>query len=308
MAIQYPKEFEPIVAKAKALQKPMRVAVAAANSENILRGVFAAEDDGFIKPILVGNADKIRAVVDAIGENNRKIEIHGVYGGDNPVQYCIEMINAGDADTLMRGNCQTRDYLLPVLNKANHLIKDNALVTHVVFLKVPGYDKVLAVSDVTLLLNPDIAQRKQVLLNMVDAMKILDIEKPNIALLALVEKPSFHMRDTVEDQTLVSKHLKYPIADCNIAGPISYDLIMSKEAARLKEFDCPYCGEFDGIVVPNLMSGNLLVKVLLNNAGAIGFGLLTGAKIPIAISGRSDAPEQTYMSLAACAAKLCENG
>ena len=52
------------------------------------------------------------------------------------------------------------------------------------------------------------------------------------------------------------------------------------------------------------MTGNLLVKVLMNNAGAVGFGLLTGAKIPIAISGRSDAPEQTYLSLAACAAKL----
>lgn len=306
MVRDYPKEFEPIVAKAKSLGKPMRVAVAAANSENILRGVFAAEDDGFIEPILVGNTEKIRAVIDAIGEGGRKTEIHGVYGGDNPIQYAIEMINAGDADTLMRGNCQTRDYLLPVLNKANHLIDGDALVTHVVFLKIPGYEKVLAVSDVTLLINPSITQRKQVLLNMVDAMKILDIEKPNIALLALVEKPSFHMRDTVEDQTLVSKHLQYPVADCNIAGPISYDLIMSKEAARLKEYECPYCGEFDGIVVPNLMSGNLLVKVLLNNAGAVGFGLLTGAKIPVAISGRSDAPEQTYLSLAACAAKLAK--
>lgn len=304
MARDYPKEFEPIVAKARSLGKPMRVAVAAANSENILRGVFAAEDDGFVKPILVGNEDKIRAVVNAIGEGGRELDIHGVFGGDNPVQYAIEMINSGDADTLMRGNCQTRDYLLPVLNKANHLIEDDALVTHVVFLKVPGYEKVLAISDVTLLINPDLAERKQVLLNMVDAMKILDIEHPNIALLTMVEKPCFHMRDTVEAQTLVAKHKKYPIADCNIAGPISYDLIMSKEAARLKEYDCPYCGEFDGIVVPSLMAGNLLVKVLMNNAGAVGFGLLTGAKIPIAISGRSDAPEQTYLSLAACAAKL----
>lgn len=306
MSREYPKEFDAIVSKAKALGKPMRVAVAAADSENILRGVFAAEDDGFVRPILVGNREKILAVIERIGAQGRDTEIQAVYGGDNPVQYAIEMINAGNADTLMRGNCQTRDYLMPVLNKANHLIEENALVTHVVFLKVPGYEKVLAVSDVTLLINPDIAERTQVLLNMVDAMKILDIERPNIALLSMVEKPSFHMRDTVEDQTLVSKHLKYPIADCNIAGPISYDLIISKEAARLKNYDCPYCGEFDGIVVPNLMSGNLLVKVLMNNAGAVGFGLLTGAKIPIAISGRSDAPEQTYLSLAACAAKLAE--
>jgi hypothetical protein len=54
--------------------------------------------------------------------------------------------------------------------------------------------------------------------------------------------------------------------------------------------------------VPSLISGNLLVKVLQRNAGATGCGILVGAKIPIAISSRSDEPEQTYLSLAACTA------
>ncbi len=103
---------------------------------------------------------------------------------------------------------------------------------------------------------------------------------------------------------MVRNHKLRPIADCNLVGPISYDLIVSKEAARLKNYDCPYCGEFDGIVVPNLMSGNLLVKVLQRNAGAMGCGILVGAKVPIAISSRSDDPTQAYLSLAACAAML----
>lgn len=304
MNMDYPEEFNRLVDKAKTLDKPMRVAVAAADAENILKGVFAAQEDGFVDPILVGNPDKIRAVLEKIGCLDKNYTIEDACGGDNPVQFAIEMINAGDADILMRGNQQTRDYLMPVLNKVNHLIKDDALVTHIVFLKIPGYKKVLGISDVTLLINPSMDTRIEVLKNMVEAMKTLGIEKPNIALLSMVEKPSFHMRDTVEDQTIVRDHLKKPIADCNIAGPITYDLIMSKEAAELKNFDCPYCGDFDGIVVPTLMSGNLLVKVLMNSAGAKGFGFLVGAKTPIAIAGRSDNPEQTYLSLAACAAQI----
>ena len=304
MAMEYPEEFNRLVEKAKTIDKPMRVAVAAADAENILKGVFAAQEDGFVKPILVGNESKIKAVLEKIGCLDRDYVIEEACGGDNPVQYAIEMVNAGDADILMRGNQQTRDYLMPVLNKANHLIKEDALVTHVVFLKVPGYKKVIAISDVTLLIQPSMETRVKVLQNMVEAMKTLGIEKPNIALLSMVEKPSFHMRDTVEDQTIVRNHQKKPIADCNIAGPIAYDLIMSKEAAELKNYDCPYCGDFDGIVVPTLMSGNLLVKVLINSAGAKGFGYLVGAKTPIAIAGRSDNPEQTYLSLAACAAEL----
>ena len=202
----------------------------------------------------------------------------------------------------MRGNTQTRDFLMPVLNKANHLIREDALVTHVVFLKVAGYERVLAISDVTLLINPPMEMRKKVVANMVRALKVFGVEKPNIALLSLVESPSFQMRDSVEDQTMVRQHASRPIADCNLVGPIAYDLIMSKEAARLKGFDCPFCGEFDGIVVPNLFSGNLLVKVLQRNAGATGCGILVGAKIPIAICSRADEPEQAYLSLAACTA------
>ena len=302
MSEAYAKNFDGVVAKAKAIEKPMRVALAGADAENILQGLFDAQEDGFVEPILIGNGEKITALLDKLGLRERNYDLQPIDGGTNAVQYAIEMINAGKADALLRGNTQTRDFLMPVLNKGNHLIKEDALVTHVVFLKVPGYERLLAISDVTLLINPTADGRKEVARNLVKALNVFGVKKPNIALLSLVEKPSFQMRDTVEDQTMVRQHQSRPIADCNLAGPIAYDLIMSKEAARLKNYDCPWCGEFDGIVVPNLMSGNLLVKVLQHNAGASGCGILVGAKIPIAICSRSDDPSQAYLSLAACAA------
>ena len=301
---EYAKEFQAIIDKARSLDHPMRVAVAGADAENILIGLFEAESEGWVKPVLVGNYEKIRTVLEKIGCQDRKYDIQPVADGTSPVRFAIEMINAGKADVLMRGNTQTRDFLMPVLNKANHLLVKDALVTDVVMLNVPGYDRLLAISDVTLLIDPSADARVEVARNMVQVLKSFGVEKPNIALLAMVETPSFHMRDTVEDQTIVRKHQKEPIADCNLVGPISYDLIISKEAARLKNYDCPYCGEFDGIVVPNLMSGNLLVKVLEHNAGAMGGGVLAGARIPIAITSRSDLPEKAYLSLAACAAML----
>ena len=294
--------FERIIERAKKVEKPMRVAIAAADAENIVRGAFQAQDAGFVEPILIGNEHKIRAVLENIGQADRDVQIIDASGGDSSVQFAIEMINSGDADCLMRGNSSTRDFLMPVLNKSNHLIVPDTLVTHINFLKIPGLERMVAISDVTLLINPPMEARKQVVKNMVKALNAFDVEKPNIALLALVEKPSYHMRDTVEDQTMVRENEKRPFADCNLVGPIAYDLIVSKEAARLKGYDCPYCGEFDGIVVPNLATGNVMVKVLQQSAGADGFGVLVGAKIPIAITSRADKPEQAFYSLAACAA------
>ena len=292
--------FERIIERAKKVEKPMRVAIAAADAENIVRGAFQAQDAGFVEPILIGNEHKIRAVLENIGQADRDVQIIDASGGDSSVQFAIEMINSGDADCLMRGNSSTRDFLMPVLNKSNHLIVPDTLVTHINFLKIPGLERMVAISDVTLLINPPMEARKQVVKNMVKALNAFDVEKPNIALLALVEKPSYHMRDTVEDQTMVRENEKRPFADCNLVGPIAYDLIVSKEAARLKGYDCPCCGEFDGIVVPHLLAGNSIVKVLETHTDTVSCGVLVGANIPIAITGRSEKPIASYLSLAAC--------
>ncbi|MCI5943388.1 MAG: hypothetical protein MRZ41_01655 [Eubacterium sp.] len=304
MSETFAHDFDTIVEKAKARQTPARVVIAGADVENILLGAFDAEEDGFVTPILVGNRKKITDMLDRLGLADRKYDLQPVSDDVNVVQYSIEMILAGKADVLMRGNTQTRDFLMPVLNKGNHLLS-HGLMTHVVMLKIPDCEKITAISDVTILVEPSIEQRKEVIKNMVRALRLIGVENPNIALLSLVEKPSFHMRDTVEAQTLVMQQEEEPFAPCNLVGPIPYDLIISKEAARLKNYDCPYCGKFDGIVAPNLLSGNLMIKILENNARANSFGIIMGAKIPIAITSRSDSKEQAYLSLAAAA--LMEN-
>lgn len=293
-------DFDMFVDKAKALQEPVRVVIAGADVENILLGAFDAEASGFVFPILVGNHKKIMDMLERLGLADRNYDLQPVSDDTNVVQYAIEMILAGKADVLMRGNTQTRDFLMPVLNKGNHLT-ENKLLTHVVMVKIPNYDRILSISDATILIKPSLEQKVEVIKNMVTAMNAFGITDPNIAILSLVEKPSFHMKDTVEAQTLVNMHNEEPIAACNLVGPIPYDLIISKEAARLKNYDNPYAGEFDGIVMPDLVSGNLLIKVLQMNSRANSCGIIVGAKIPIAITSRSDSKEQAYLSLAACA-------
>ncbi|MBE5998363.1 MAG: hypothetical protein E7237_01905 [Sarcina sp.] len=297
-------EFKILVDKAKerTVGKPIRVAIAAADAENILKGVFMAQEDGFVEPILVGSYKKINEVLERIGATDRKYDIHPLDNDTNKVQYSIDMIKSGNADMLMRGNTQTRDFLLPVLHKTNHLVRPGRILTHIVMLKIPTYHKLLALSDVTLLVHPSIEQRKQVVRNMTDALHVFGVKNPNIALLSLIEKPAFHMKDTVEAQTIINDHKDSPIAPCNLVGPITWDLIVDKEAARLKGFDNPACGEFDGVVVQNLMNGNLIVKVLQASTGSHNCGIIIGANIPIAITGRSETPEESYLSLAACAA------
>ncbi len=297
---QYAHDFDIIVDKAKALDKPARVVIAGADAENMLLGVFDAQESGFAEPILVGNQKKIMDKLRLLGLENRSFDLQPVSDDTNVVQYAIDFIHSGKADVLMRGNTQTREFLMPVIDKANKLLETD-LMTHISMIKVPDYEKLLFISDVTMVVKPTMDDKIEIIKNMVQVMKALKVEDPKIAVLSLVETPSFHMRDTVEAQNLVRIQERTPFADCKLVGPIPYDLIVSKEAARLKDYNCPYCGEFDGIVMPDLQSANLLVKVLQMNARANSCGIIFGAKIPIAITSRSDSKEQAYLSLASCA-------
>lgn len=303
----FEKEFESIVERAKSVKTPVRVVIAGADSENILQAAFEAEADGFVHPILVGVEDKILAKLEKFNLKGRNYEICGIAEGENVVQHAIDVVNIGMGDILMRGNTSTRDFLMPILHKGNKLMK-NEVLTEVAILKVPEYDKLLALSDVSMLIHPSVEQRKLVIQNMVEVLEGLGISNPKIAVLALVEKPSFHMRDTVEAQSIVRAHSNEPIANCEIIGPIPWDLIVSKEAARLKDYDCPYCGEFDGVCVPDVMAGNTLMKALQMSAHFNSCGVIAGANFPIAITSRSSSIEQAYLALATCAALLKVQG
>ena len=293
------RTFENIVEKAKNAGVKNRVVIAGADAENILLGTFEAQDAGFATPVLVGQASKILPMLDRLGLKDKPYRLVETYPGDNVTQVAIELVNKGEGDILMRGNVQTREFLMPVLDRRNGLRTDR-LLTHIDLVSMPEHEKLIAIGDVTVTIEPNQNQKKQIIRNLVDALRYVEDEKPNIALLALVEQPSFHMKDTIQAYELTQEHHRSPIADCELVGPISYDLILSKEAARLKGYNNPLCGEFDGIVAPSLLAGNLIVKCWQMHAGARTCGVLVGARIPIALTSRSDSKEVSFLSLAFC--------
>ena len=295
------KNFDQIVERAKRSFRKMRVVIAGADAENILLGTFEAQDAGFATPVLVGEAEKIEPMLERLGLKDKTYRLVATQPGEDVVQAAVNVIRRGEGDVLMRGNTQTRDFLMALLDKKNELRTDKRLV-HIDLVSMPEYPKLIAIGDVTVTIQPDIQQKKEIIRSMTETLESVGYDKPNIALLYMVEEVNFHMKDTMEAQELVRSHADTPIANCNLVGPIAYDLILSKEAARLKNYDEPLCGEFDGIVVPSLLAGNLIVKCWQMHAKAKTCGVVVGAKVPVALTSRSDDKEVSFLSLAFCAA------
>lgn len=295
------KSFDDIVSMIPKTEQPLRVVLAGSDGENMLKGLFQAQEAGFVQPVLVGDRARTMTMLEKLGLDKEPYTMVDVIPGQNVTQAAIEIINMGEGDILMRGNTGTRQFLMPVLEKSNNLRTDR-LMTHVSLVSLPEYPKLLAMSDMTVIINPNLEQKKAIIRNTADALKAFGCETPNLALLSLVEKVTFHMKDTVEAQRLVMEQERNPFADCKLWGPIAYDLIISKEAARLKNYECDLCGGgFDGIIAPDLSTANTLVKSWLIHAHAVTCGAVVGARVPIALTSRSSAAQETELSLAFCA-------
>ena len=295
------KNFDQIVERAKQSFRKQRVVIAGADSENILLGAFEAQDAGFATPVLVGEAEKIEPMLERLGLKDKAYRLVATQPGEDVVQAAVDIVRRGEGDVLMRGNTQTRDFLMALLDKKNELRTDKRLV-QIDLVSMPEYPKLIAIGDVTVTIEPNLQQKKQIIRSMAETLEAVGYDKPNIALLSMVEEVNYHMKDTMEAQQLVRSHADTPIANCNLVGPIAYDLILSKEAARLKGYDQPLCGEFDGIVAPSLLAGNLIVKCWQMHAHAKTCGVVIGAKVPVALTSRSDDKEVAFLSLAFCAA------
>jgi phosphate acetyltransferase len=83
-----------------------------------------------------------------------------------------------------------------------------------------------------------------------------------------------------------------------VEGPMALDLILSAEAARIKGYASQVAGDPDIIVVPEITSGNAIVKLMILGMGACAAGVVMGAKVPLLLTSRSQGAADRLASAA----------
>ncbi|GHV48915.1 hypothetical protein AGMMS49546_39670 [Spirochaetia bacterium] len=155
---------------------------------------------------------------------------------------------------------------------------------------------------------PNLEQKVQILENAITVLRKLGVDKPAAAVLAAVERVNPKMPETLDADALKKMADTGRIKDCYVEGPISYDIAMSREIAKIKQFQSLYCGDFDILLAPNIHAGNILGKSLLVSAGAKMAGIIAGAKIPIILTSRGSSAEEKYLSIALASAVSAPRG
>lgn len=275
-----------------------RLVAAYAVDAHTIEAVNIATDLGIIEPILVGDEKMIQDVCNKSGIDVSKFRIVQEADEMKAARKAVELINAGEADILMKGLVSTDKYMRAILDKEKGLLPPKATLSHVTVIELPAYPKLLIVTDVAILPAPDLGQKVALTNYVIDIAHALGIEKPKVALIAATEQMSLGMPACI-DAAIISKMAdRGQIKGAFVDGPLALDVAIDPESVQIKKLVSPVAGDADCLVFPNIESGNVFFKSSTKLSGGELAALVVGAKCPCVLTSRGDSSKTKTYSIA----------
>ncbi len=294
------RSYEDLVKAVQERGVKPRLAVIEAQDAHAMEAVVEAKGKGLIEPVLIGNKNEIERILDSMGEDLSLYEIQSTKNMEESLTCAVTMIHENKADILMKGKLQTKDLMKMIVSKENGL-RTGDLISLLGVFEIPGYHKLLSISDMGINTYPDLPKKEGILKNAVNCLHSMGMENPKVAILSSSENYNPKFPDAVDAVELKKKNENGEINGCIIEGPISLDLAMDKEAVEIKGYESPVAADADLLIVPDIVSGNLLSKALLLYGGAQTAGLVLGAKVPVVLTSRSATAKDKFNSIALAA-------
>ena len=297
MITNFDQMFEQLRSKPK-----KRLVAAWGVDDHTISAVYMAVEAGIVEGILVGDEAMIQKVC---AENNYDITKLTIVNNNNElksISQAVDMVNAGEADILMKGLCSTDKYMRGILNKEKGLLPPKAVLSHVCVVQNPGYHKLLVISDIAVIPAPDLKQKQAMIGYVANTAKALGVEKPKVAMITATEQMLPGMPACVEAAMLAKMSDRGQIAGCVVDGPLALDVALCKEAAEIKKLKSEVAGDADCCVFPSIEAANVFYKFAGHFCPGVKMAaMVAGAKAPCVLSSRADSTETKLNSIALAA-------
>lgn len=295
-----PKSLQQLVDKAKVLGA-VRVAIAAGAQDLVIETVREAEHLGLIEPVLFGDPDAIRrCAAEEQWEIREDWIVPAVSDADAAAQ-AVGLVRDGKADVVMKGHLHTDVLMHALLDKDHGLRLPGRRVSHVFVVEVPSHPKLLGVTDAAINIAPDLNAKADILQNAVELFTFMGVARPKVAVLSAVETVNPAIVSTLDAACLTLMARRNQIHGAIVDGPLAFDNAVSAAAAREKGIVSDVAGDADILLVPDLVSGNILAKDLGYLGGAVSAGVVVGLAAPVVLTSRADSPAARLGSIALAA-------
>ncbi len=291
-------QVEQILAQAEQLATKVRLVLAGAENEAALETVVAAHARGMAEAVLVGDRSAVAAAADRLALDISPLELIDRASPSECVTGALDVVQAGQADILVKGQVSTHVLLRGVLNKKYDLRTDRSL-SHTGVMDVPGEQRVMLITDAGVNVAPDLGRKRDIVLNAVEIAHTLGMARPRVAIMSFVEEViDERIESLTEARELAAMSRDGRIPDCVVEGPYSLDVALSPEAAKIKDVDSEVAGRADVIIMNDIGMGNVLYKALLLWVKPTIASVVLGAKIPLVVPSRADTPASKLNSVA----------
>jgi phosphate acetyltransferase len=262
-----------------------------------LKGALMARDRGLIVPTLIGPESRIRSLAMANQLDLAGCTLIDVEHSHAAAAAAVALARGCKVEALMKGSLHTDELMAAVVDKTSGL-RTARRISHVFLMSVPSYPRLLMITDAAVNVAPTLADKADIVQNVIDLARMLKIAEPKVAILAAVETVNPEMQATLDAAALCKMADRGQITGGVLDGPLAFDNAISIVAARSKGIKSAVAGQADILLVPDIESGNMLAKQLEYLADALACGIVLGARVPIVLTSRADSAETRTASTA----------
>ena len=267
-----------------------------------MESVHKAVQLNLINPIFIGNEIEIKKHAEKLNWNISKYKIINEENENDTAPIAAKMASEKKVKILVKGHIHTDILMKAVLKKSLNLIGKKRL-SHVWHMTLESNDKPLIITDGVVNVLPKLEVKMHILRNAVEFANKIGISKPKVSIMSATEEVIKSVPSSIEAD-LITKKAKEENINAEVFGPLAFDNSVSKKSASIKKIKNEVAGNADILLVPNVETGNALVKMMVYFMGACAAGVVIGGKTPIVITSRSDEAEARLSSIAAAVAYL----
>lgn len=295
------KTLQGILEAVKGSKEKRVVSVAYGQDLHTLQAVENGVKEGIFNAVVFAGKEEMKRVAQENAIDLSLFEVVDIPEEREAVRQAVRLVREKKADFIMKGLCQTANYMRGLLDKEEGLMPPDGILSHATIIESPNYHKLLIVSDVAVMPQPDLKAKEMMINYDVKIAHKLGIENPKVAVIAAVETVSLKMQATIDGAILSKMNERGQIKGCVVDGPLALDLAVSKEAAEIKKVKSDVAGDADVLIFPNIESGNAFYKSTTKLGNARIAALVTGTIAPAVLTSRGDSEESKLFSLALAA-------
>ena len=267
-----------------------------------MESVHKAVKHNLINPIFIGNENEINKYAKKLNWDIAKYKIIDERDENNTAPIAAKLASEDKVKIIVKGHIHT-DILMKAVLKRNLNLIGKKRLSHVWHMTLDKDDKPFIITDGVVNVLPKLEVKMHILKNAVDFANKIGIVRPKVAILSATEEIIESVPSSIEANIITKRAIEENI-NADVFGPLAFDNSVSKKSAAIKKIKNNVSGNVDVLLVPNVETGNALVKMMIYFMGACAAGVVLGGKAPIVITSRSDEADARLASIAAAIVSL----